>query len=306
LGVNSGATSLCHRASAPISGRFPAARPTVAYDAPRVPTHTDDRSRNAEHLRITRLPGPARRLPAPRGPARTRRPPPGAPRGGGLPPGPSVRRRGGAQPPGAVCGLGRARGPETSPPPARAVRRGDRGGSAATVPAHAVRRAGPSAAPGLLRGDALVPARRPGDDRPADPAGGPRVPADPGRGQEEHVAAARRLDHSRRPRARGRQRRGRRRARPAAHHRSRRPGGRPGRPSAGTAPGVRVGGVPVTAPRPVRADVVVVGTGPNGLAAALLCARAGRTVVVLEAEDTIGGGCRTLPMDGMPGDAGAG
>ncbi|AWH95726.1 phytoene desaturase family protein [Dietzia psychralcaliphila] len=61
----------------------------------------------------------------------------------------------------------------------------------------------------------------------------------------------------------------------------------------------------MTSSTPVRADVVVVGSGPNGLAAALLCARAGRRVVVLEAEDTIGGGCRTLPMDGMPGDLGA-
>lgn len=57
---------------------------------------------------------------------------------------------------------------------------------------------------------------------------------------------------------------------------------------------------------PIHADVVVVGSGPNGLAAALMCARAGRSVVVLEAESTVGGGCRTLPMDGMPGDAGAG
>lgn len=49
-----------------------------------------------------------------------------------------------------------------------------------------------------------------------------------------------------------------------------------------------------------KADAVVVGAGPNGLAAAIAIARTGRAVVVFESAPTVGGGCRSAELT-LPG-----
>src|SRR4051794_38171864 len=47
-------------------------------------------------------------------------------------------------------------------------------------------------------------------------------------------------------------------------------------------------------------DAIVVGAGPNGLSAGIVLARAGMKVLILEANETIGGGARTAEIT-LPG-----
>jgi phytoene dehydrogenase-like protein len=53
--------------------------------------------------------------------------------------------------------------------------------------------------------------------------------------------------------------------------------------------------------RIARVDVTIVGSGPNGLTAAVICARAGLSVHVIEAQPTPGGGARTAADPEYPG-----
>lgn len=62
---------------------------------------------------------------------------------------------------------------------------------------------------------------------------------------------------------------------------------------------------PVLAPLPANPDVVIVGAGAAGIAAARACLAAGLSVAVLEARDRVGGRAVTALVKGHPVDLGA-
>ena len=45
----------------------------------------------------------------------------------------------------------------------------------------------------------------------------------------------------------------------------------------------------------MRVDAIVIGGGVGGLVASIYLRRAGRSVLLLEAQDTLGGACRAIP-----------